>query len=594
MAKKCEICAYDDLLDEGGLPAYPIDLLEEVSADPETYRDRLRPWQAYPDTSPPDWKDVFQKQLKRWRDFRKWQVDNRELQDDEHEYHEFLERSKLYDERRGLDWLKEFRSTESEYYEDKKSVWDDLQAWRQYDWFWLREDHGRGKFPGYVEEVKRRLAKHGFMRTFQLDKDPKRQDKLTTWIEYLNYEYSWYDRYTRLFKRLQPKYDEAWQKLVDSGVLRPGETDETLRTTESSFRSQTEEDQARDAVKFAEAAANAALRETEKSKHGQSMLTVQERKRRLARAHSRLVPAKQALKMIMRRNDLITEFIQGTWPWLTEKENIYRHSLLLQWILEHVPVIEAQLNQPKMTESSSHEGRDVETPRRDQDVKVEENRRSARLNRRGQISSHGAGALVRERGPSKRDRPDDTVCDGRSAKRLRSSGPEAASRHVSSGRGIQRPGIPDVERQNEHDLEAMMMGKIPGDRPRNRSVLSTDMPQLPARPPAPRRSARLAARLDSSTTTAAQQLGSQKPQRQNMAQVQTLSCSRGHMALGQGQNEEGPLQKAMGFEFENEYGQDESSGRGNRSAGRGLRKETPSSQQGLKVRNMALAKTKEC
>jgi hypothetical protein len=116
-------------------------------------------------------------------------------------------------------------------------------------------------------------------------------------------------------------------------------------------------------VKFAEAAANAALRETEKAKHGQFKRTMQERKRRLVRAHPRLIPAKQALRMIERRCDLTREFIQGTW--LREKRNTYRHSLLLQWILEQVPVIEAELNQP--------------TPRRDQDGKVAENRRSARL-----------------------------------------------------------------------------------------------------------------------------------------------------------------------------------------------------------------------
>ncbi|KAK0612314.1 hypothetical protein B0T17DRAFT_499747, partial [Bombardia bombarda] len=70
---------YDELLDEGGLPAYPIDLLEEVSADPEQYRNQLRPWQEYPDTGKLYWNDVFQKQLKRWRDFRAWQIDNRGL-----------------------------------------------------------------------------------------------------------------------------------------------------------------------------------------------------------------------------------------------------------------------------------------------------------------------------------------------------------------------------------------------------------------------------------------------------------------------------------------------------------------------------------
>lgn len=502
MRKKCETCAYHDLLDEGGLPVYPIDLLEQVSADPEKYRDCLRLWQDDPDTPELYWNDIFQRQLKRWRDFRAWQADNRGLQDDEREYHEYLERQKLDEERRGLDWLEQFPgSTESEYYETQKEMWDRLQGWRYDHWYWLREDHGHGEFPGYVEEVKSRLAKHGFTRTFKLDEDPKRQDRLTTWIEYLNYEYSWYDQYTRCLNELQPEYDVAWQKLVDSGVLRPGETDEFLRTIASSCSRQTAIDQATAAVKLAEAAANAALRESEKARHGQSNLTVQERKRGLARAHSRLVPAKQALKVILRRCDLITEFIQETWPWLHQKRNVYRYSLLLQWILEQVPVIEAEMNQPRMTESSSHGRLDVETLRRDQDSKIEEDQRSARLQRRGEMSTSGAGALVQDNGPPKRGRPDDTECDGRSTKRLRRSRRQAVSRHVSSGKDIETrgSGIPEVERQNEHELESMTMGRIPGNRPGSRSAPSTDMPQLPARPPALRRSARIAARQEKST-----------------------------------------------------------------------------------------------
>lgn len=34
---------YDDFLDKSGLPVYLNDLLEDVLADPEKYRDRLRP-----------------------------------------------------------------------------------------------------------------------------------------------------------------------------------------------------------------------------------------------------------------------------------------------------------------------------------------------------------------------------------------------------------------------------------------------------------------------------------------------------------------------------------------------------------------------
>jgi len=55
---------------------------------------------------------------------------------------------------------------------------------------WLRKGHGRGGYPEYVRGAKRRLAQHRFTRTVQLDRDPKQQDKFTTWIKHLNDESS--------------------------------------------------------------------------------------------------------------------------------------------------------------------------------------------------------------------------------------------------------------------------------------------------------------------------------------------------------------------------------------------------------------------
>jgi hypothetical protein len=56
--------------------------------------------------------------------------------------------------------------------------------------------------------VKRSLARHGFTRPIELDEDPERQDKLTTWIEFLDFEHWFYDKDMRIVKRLQPEYDE--------------------------------------------------------------------------------------------------------------------------------------------------------------------------------------------------------------------------------------------------------------------------------------------------------------------------------------------------------------------------------------------------
>ncbi|KAK4097009.1 hypothetical protein N658DRAFT_489536 [Parathielavia hyrcaniae] len=297
----------------------------------------------------PVW-DVSHEQRTRWKAFRNWQKYNRGIYDEDEEFAAYFEeawrsmeerqanmsksrrRDMELEERRRIESLRaEFKKNQEEKglddgdagflafaeEEERRSIeaghwWSSMtkgqyrrsrrvgfnhdQSWRYKEYYlWLREDNGRGGFPEYVAEAKRRLARHGFTRTFQLDKDPAQQDKLTTWIEYLNYEYSWHDRYERSIERLQPKCDEAWEKLVDSGVLRPGETYESVRTVEAAFR----------------------------------------------------LSAKEALRMLERRSDLIINFIRGNWDLPKQKNNLHRQRRLLQWILEQVPLIEAELNEPK-------------------------------------------------------------------------------------------------------------------------------------------------------------------------------------------------------------------------------------------------------
>jgi hypothetical protein len=54
---------------------------------------------------------------------------------------------------------------------------------------WQRKNREEGRFLKYVEGVKGGLAEAGFTWSFELDENPAQQSKLTTWIEYLDYEY---------------------------------------------------------------------------------------------------------------------------------------------------------------------------------------------------------------------------------------------------------------------------------------------------------------------------------------------------------------------------------------------------------------------
>ncbi|SPQ21428.1 2c21dfe6-ac02-4bdf-bd79-7703c72d2fae [Thermothielavioides terrestris] len=317
--KGLETEAYNKLVGDGGRPVYPIDHLDHVSQHPEAYRELLRPWQGgWPDLDPPRWDMVFRRQWETWKHFREWQVDNREVFNEEAEFSAFVEEAKKQhaeakklrseETRKVLDnryreWLKEeyqklssrtavpdddegflafveekrqealkqgmewAAETEDEYVQVLRTQFNEKRACRRWFYFYpLREDRGQGGFAGYVDEAQRRLARHGFPGTFHFDEDPKRQDSLTTWIEYVNYECAWYDDHVRAVERLRPRHEEAWKALVDSGVLRPGETEEYLLTDESALQRQAEIDQAEMAVKSAEEFAEAALRETAKAR----------------------------------------------------------------------------------------------------------------------------------------------------------------------------------------------------------------------------------------------------------------------------------------------------------------------------------------
>jgi hypothetical protein len=164
---------HDELVRNGGRPWYPIHLLDEVSKNPREYSELLRAWQIFPEALPDDF-EVYGRQFARWVGFGEWQ---RKIRD-------------------------EFEGRISEY-----------TAW-----------------------AKKVLAKHSFKRPFEFDEDSKRQDKLTTWIEYMTNEVNFYNVRYAWYERRGKWYDEQWERLADSGVLQPDETREFILNGKSSFQ----------------------------------------------------------------------------------------------------------------------------------------------------------------------------------------------------------------------------------------------------------------------------------------------------------------------------------------------------------------------
>lgn len=336
--RKIETAAYNYLVGDGGRPCYPIAQLEHVSKNPEEYRLLLRPFQEYLGNSHPEWQ-VFTGQLDRWRKFRRWQQDNRGI-DDDRSFSAYVEAQERNDTDEEIIWQRaSLPMTKSQYAESLKMDWENERRQRQLERRNTREFHDGGDFSDYVAAVKQRLAQHGFTRTLYLEEDLSRQTKLATWIEYLNFECWWHDQYTRNRQSLERKQNNAWKSLVESGVLRSHETAELMRTHENTVECKEELYKADRAVASAEASARASVHETEKAKHGRSRLGKQARVQNMMEAQSALARAREAHKNIKRRWDLIAPFTVGDRLYQTAKENVYRHGLLLQWILDQIPQI---------------------------------------------------------------------------------------------------------------------------------------------------------------------------------------------------------------------------------------------------------------
>ncbi|KAI1501061.1 hypothetical protein F5X99DRAFT_409373 [Biscogniauxia marginata] len=341
-----EIEFYHELISDGGRPLYPIDLIREVFRNPDNYAAILRPWQESLTQIHPE--RIFQRQLRRWQDFRKWQNDNRGREDDDGGFPAYVEREKYEIQRDYLPGLaaKHLAKIQADP-ACLRSDWDQMQLLRRRQRRLYRE-HGCDGLRDYADAVKYRLARHDFTLPleFKLAEDPKHQDKLTTWIEYLNYEYWWLDKHTSDIERLGPVHDKAWQELVDEKVPRPHETKGFVRTDISAMERENEMQQAQKAVERAESEAKNIYALTQEDPQ---RLRIPRAKRisMLENGSTKLIAAKRRFQQISSRNLRIIDFVRGTGDYADAKRNATRQQVLVQWVLEEVPLIKAEMAQSK-------------------------------------------------------------------------------------------------------------------------------------------------------------------------------------------------------------------------------------------------------
>ncbi|EFY87022.1 hypothetical protein MAC_06920 [Metarhizium acridum CQMa 102] len=350
-----EIEAYNNLVHDGGRALYRIDLIDSVSKDPDVYRDMLAPFWRQPRYDKPseldhsDARAVFRRQWHRWQNFRKWQLDNRKIEDDDDGFLAFVEKAKRDCQEVGdLKGVAEIEADPT-ILKQRGEPWYYIQRHRNWQRRYQRE-LGCETISDYEKAVKARLARHGFNLPFHLIEDPKQQDKLTEWIEYLGFEYWWLDRYTVSMERLKPKHDEAWDELKKLRMVRDDETPEFIRTDASGTRCQREEDHAQKTLQDAESEAKMVYQKTQKDPNRLN-ISEQLRVEMLRKARKRLLAARESLEFTERRSDSLIDFVRSTFGYANAKEDVANQANLVNWVMEEVHAIEAE--QKSLTLQSS-------------------------------------------------------------------------------------------------------------------------------------------------------------------------------------------------------------------------------------------------
>ncbi|OJD28529.1 hypothetical protein ACJ73_00056 [Blastomyces percursus] len=401
--------AYKVLVARGVRPVYPASRLEDVAR-------RLARRRPVNDDGP---RRTLRSQLVSWEDFLRVQKFARGQSAEDSYRDEIIEGLPAWPKGFGIEMQSGRRR--SDYRRKKEEEMDAQRDWqsfkdfqkahgndivivggRKWPWatFTLPAQAGEeGRFPPYARAVKARLTRHGFTRPFQLDEDAARQDKLTTWIEYLAYEYWWYELYAPS-KRQQQRYEKAWKKLVHSGVLTPSDTEESICSVESGYRDQARVKSAEKAMRSAQSIV--ALAERAVSDRPDIDRRLEEyRQRILQKARSRLDMAVKEYNTIKKRYDLTLEFAGDTKFYRIKRSDAGRHMSILQWIMEQIPLIEKELKLPDNTAASHSAGGVCRSGQKPDRVDVPAN-------------SRGGGSLKR--------RSDDIVDGEGPSKRLRHAG----------------------------------------------------------------------------------------------------------------------------------------------------------------------------
>lgn len=282
----------------------------------------------------------------RWSNFRKWQNDNRGLEDDDGGYQAFVEQQMRLEEGychtdRYIEFLAELEADPS----CLSAKWESKQQERRRHRDLHRERGCKG-FHDYAMAVQDRLKRHNFTLPFELNEDPKKQDQWTTWVEYLGYETWWLDKYSRSVSRLKPAHDEDFQELVDAKVVKDDETSESIRSLGTAIERSYEKEEAQRLVRQLQAKMEKLKLSTHESGH-LSIMSKSERASLIRSAQTKLRDATVSVQWLKEREQRVNKFVRSTRNYVDALENQSRHIGLVNWVYSQVQAIEAEMGRSR-------------------------------------------------------------------------------------------------------------------------------------------------------------------------------------------------------------------------------------------------------
>ena len=291
---------------------------------------------------------MFSRQLRRWKEFRTWQLGNRRQTVG---FSEYLDEQRREFERMGVaaGW-----TARPDFVQAIRCQWEDEYGHGQQQPG--NSDDVEAVLSRYAEAAKELLMDCGFVQPFQLQANPKQQDSWTTYVEYLAFECYWLGRLARSAKKLRLQHDTEWEGLVKAGVVKPIDAVDDLARVED-MRDQELEGAACAARSFT-AATSTTPTDMAATNMAKETRTQKTRKPRIRRGQNPPSHAQKCLQSpqssiddVARRNNLVDEYVHNTQNYQTAKAEVAYQQRRVEWVQSEISKI---MTEQKATGKSSN------------------------------------------------------------------------------------------------------------------------------------------------------------------------------------------------------------------------------------------------